>query len=298
MNARTGMNSQQKGEPSATAVLPGRRRTVPNGASGSVSSKSFLYRGLERPGYLISFMFQVHREVPTAWRLYRSEIFRHAGVLVRSNAAVVLFVSFMLGLLLGLTVHYLFTPIGAESYVAVAQSIGAFRGILEVAFAWMFAAKVGCGIVAELGSMRINDEIDAMEVMGIRSISYLASTRYIAALITTPFMYLASCATLFVGGYLINTKLLNTASEGAFHYYLFLFQNTLDFGYALLWATLLILVITLVACYYGYTAKGGPVGVGTNTAQSMLVNMVLVSVIAMMLVQLLYGNSPNAPIAN
>jgi phospholipid/cholesterol/gamma-HCH transport system permease protein len=92
--------------------------------------------------------------------------------------------------------------------------------------------------------------------------------------------------------------LLHTASQGAFVYFLFLFQNPYDLFVTTIWACALGLLITLVSSYYGYTASGGPVGVGRNTAWSMLINLVLVSITAMMFVQLFYGNDPNAPIGN
>lgn len=137
-----------------------------------------------------------------------------------------------------------------------------------------------------------------MEVMGVRSLPYLIGTRIIAGAMVMPLLWLVSLVVNFFAGYLFNAMLLNTASEGAFVYFLFLFQNTYDLIVTTLWATVLGLMIMLVAGYYGYTAKGGPVGVGRNTAQSMLVNLVLVSFTAMMLVQLFYGNDPNAPIGN
>lgn len=273
--------------------VPATRRPAPVAAPpGRFSS------AVRNTGTIVEFCVEVLRELPIAVRMYSSEIFRHAGILIRQNALVVLAMVFMFGAVLGLTAHYLYNSIGIDSYIASVNAVGAMRGILQVVFGWIIAAKVGCGIVAEVGAMRISEEIDAMEVMGVRSLPYLIGTRFIAGAMVMPLLWLVSLVVNFFAGYLFNAMLLNTASEGAFVYFLFLFQNTYDLIVTTVWATVLGLIIMLVAGYYGYTAKGGPVGVGRNTAQSMLVNLVLVSFTAMMLVQLFYGNDPNAPIGN
>lgn len=278
--------------------------TVTNGSEGSrqlaaeVLGKQIGRGGVEHAGDMVRFAGHVIRGIPEAVRLYPAEIFRHAGLLIRQNAAVILFMTFMLGALLGITAHFIFEAIGIGSYIGAAHTIGGMRGITEIVFGWIIAAKVGCGIVAEVGAMRISEEIDAMEVMGIRSVVYLASTRVGAAIVVIPAMWIMSLAVEFIGGYLFNVDLLATVSEGGFTTYLFLFQNTRDFLFALVWGSLLGFIVVLVSCYYGYRAKGGPVGVGRATAQSMLVNLVLISLVAMCLVQAFYGNSPNAPIGN
>ena len=274
----------------------GREPTTPP-TPGPVEAIS-IRRPIESVGSMVRFVAQVLRDIPTAARLYPAEIFRHAGLLIRANSAVIFFMMFMLGAVFGLASHFLFSSIGIESYIAAAHTIGGMRGITEVVFGWIIAAKVGCGIVAEVGAMRISEEIDAMEVMGIRSIPYLVSTRVIAGLIVTPFLWICSLSLNFWAAYLFNVKLLQTASAGAFQYFLFLFQNIQDFLISVSWGTFLMLMVIVIASYYGYTAKGGPVGVGRNTAQSMLVNLVLISLTALMLVQLFYGNAPNAPIGN
>lgn len=253
---------------------------------------------VESIGDMVQFVGQVLRGIPTAARLYPAEIFRHAGLVIRANAGVILFMMFMLGAVFGLASHFLFSSIGIESYIAAAHTIGGMRGITEVVFGWIIAAKIGCGIVAEVGAMRISEEIDAMEVMGIRSVPYLISSRLVAGLIVTPFLWVVSLSINFWAAYLFNAQLLQTASEGAFQYFLYLFQNTQDFMISVIWGTFLMAMIIVVAGYFGYTSKGGPVGVGRNTAMSMLVNLVLISLTALFLVQIFYGQAPNAPIGN
>ncbi|GAA5129757.1 ABC transporter permease [Haloechinothrix salitolerans] len=255
-------------------------------------------RGVDGAGRIVAFSFGVLRELPIALRLYPSEVFRHAGLLIVQNAAVVLSMVFMYGALLSIALHSIMTNVGIGSFVASPHTIGDLRGVLAAVFGWIFAAKVGCGIVAEVGAMRISDEIDAMEVMGIRSVPYLAGTRVLAVLFVLPFLWSVALAVEFAAGYLFNVVLLRSVSAGGYFDVLFLLQNMTDFVYSVSWATLFALIITLVSCYYGYYVRGGPVNVGRNTAKAMLVNLVMISLTMMVLIQLLYGNNPNTPIGN
>jgi phospholipid/cholesterol/gamma-HCH transport system permease protein len=244
----------------------------------------------EHAGELVAFALRAVKEMPVAIRLYPSEVFRQAGLLIRSNAIVVYFMLFMLGALLGITGTFLFETIGLDSYVSAINAVPMMRGVVEIVFGWILAAKYGCGIVAELGAMRISEEIDAMEVMGVRSIPYLIGTRLAAALLVLPFLFVTALGIHFIAAKLFFVDFLNTVSTGGFTYVLFLLQSPRDFMVALLWGTVVGFLVTVVACFYGYNAKGGPVGVGRSTAQAMLVNLVLISVTAMIIAQIFYAN--------
>lgn len=254
--------------------------------------------GVTSTGNLVKFGYDAFRGMPVAVRLYPSEIVRYAGLLVRQNSAVIIAVMVLMGLLLAMTAGVLFMNIGTESYVAAIHTIGTMRGVGQVVFGWIFAAKVGCGIVAELGSMRISDEIDAMEVMGVRSVPYLVSSRLLASIVVAPFIWIVSLILHWIASYVIHVNYLEVTSHGGYTTFLFLFQNMRDLMVTLLWVILMVIAVIIVACYYGYNVRGGPVEVGRNTAQAMLVNLVLISILAMMLVQLFYGNDANAPIGN
>jgi phospholipid/cholesterol/gamma-HCH transport system permease protein len=158
------------------------------------------------------------------------------------------------------------------------------------------AAKVGTGIVAELGSMRISDEIDALEVMGIPSLTFLCATKMLAAWLVLPFMYLAGIGAGFFASYLAVVQQIGEVSPGGFFLIFWMFQNPPDLLYSLIKAMSMATVIVLVGCYYGYNASGGPVGVGTATAKSMVLNIVLVHLIGMLGTQLFWGANPRAPI--
>jgi phospholipid/cholesterol/gamma-HCH transport system permease protein len=160
----------------------------------------------------------------------------------------------------------------------------------------MMSAKVGTGIVAELGSMRISDEIDALEVMGIDSVVFLCATRLLAAWIVLPFMYLAAIGAGFFASYLAVVQQIGEVSSGGFFLIFWMFQNPPDLVYSVVKAMAMATLIVLIGCYYGYHAGGGPVGVGRATAKSMVANIVGVHLVGMLGTQIFWGANPRAPI--
>jgi phospholipid/cholesterol/gamma-HCH transport system permease protein len=170
------------------------------------------------------------------------------------------------------------------------------RELIPYAFGYMMAAKVGTGIVAELGSMRISDEIDALEVMGVPPVTFLAATRLLAAWISLPFIYLVGIGVGYFASYLAVVKQIGDTSSGGYFLIFWMFQNPPDLLFSLIKGLAMATVIVLVGCYYGYTASGGPVGVGAATAKSMALNIVLVHVIGMLGTLVFWGANPRAPI--
>jgi len=163
---------------------------------------------------------------------------------------------------------------------------------------YIFAAKVGCGLVAEIGSMRISDEIDAMEVMGVNSRSYLVGTRVLATWLAMPLLFVVGLGLMYTSMYLVTVVQLGGVSQGGYSYVFWLYQNPKDFVYAMIKALSMGTVVVFVGCYYGYSARGGPVEVGQNTAKSMMLSMVLIHVVGFMATLIFWGLNPNAPIAN
>src|SRR5687767_12550887 len=224
------------------------------------------------------------------------EALRQAGILLVGSTIVIWGLVFTLGLTCGIEGAYLLRAQGAPSYAGVFSAWCGLRAIARYAFGYMLSAKVGTGIVAELGSMRISDEIDALEVMGISSITFLCATRLLAAWLVLPFVYLAGIGAGFLASYLAVVEQIGEVSSGGYSLIFWMFQNPPDLLFSLIKAMVMATVIVLVGCYYGYTASGGPVGVGTATAKSMVLNIVLVHLIGMLGTQVFWGANPRAPI--
>ena len=185
---------------------------------------------------------------------------------------------------------------GAPAYAGVFSAWCDLREMVPYMFGYIMAAKVGTGIVAELGAMRINEEIDALEVMGVRPITFLAATRLLAAWMVLPFIYIAAVGVGFFASYLAVVEQIGEVSSGGYSLIFWMFQNPPDLLFSVIKGMAMATAIVAVGCYYGYTASGGPVGVGQATAKSMILNMVLVHLIGMMGSQIFWGANPRAPI--
>jgi phospholipid/cholesterol/gamma-HCH transport system permease protein len=144
--------------------------------------------------------------------------------------------------------------------------------------------------------MRISDEIDALEVMGVDSVTFLCATRLLAAWLVLPFVYMAGVGGAFLASYLAVVQQIGVVSSGGYSLIFWEFQNPPDFLYSLIKAMFMATAIVLVGCYYGYNASGGPVGVGAATAKSMVLNIMFVTLIGMLGTQIFWGTNPRAPI--
>ncbi|HEY3759261.1 MAG TPA: ABC transporter permease, partial [Solirubrobacteraceae bacterium] len=121
-------------------------------------------------------------------------------------------------------------------------------------------------------------------------------TRLLAAWLVLPFMYLAGIGGAFLASYIAVVQQVGVVSSGGYFLIFWQFQNPPDFIFSLLKAMFMATAIVLVGCYYGYNASGGPVGVGTATAKSMVLNLILVHLIGMLGTQIFWGANPRAPI--
>jgi phospholipid/cholesterol/gamma-HCH transport system permease protein len=248
-------------------------------------------------GEIARFSGSVIRSLPDV-RKYSTEVFHQAGILILSSGLIIWVMQAVMGTVCGTEAGYTLKQIGAPIYSGVFNAYCGLREMAPYMWGYIFAAKVGCGLVAELGSMRISDEIDAMEVMGIKSRSYLVGTRILAVWIAMPFLYTVGLGVMYLTEYLTTVVSLAGVSSGGYLYIFWLYQNPLDFMYSMGKVMAMGTVITFVGCYYGFTASGGSVGVGRNTAKSMMLNMVLIHIVGVLGTQLFWGLSPNAPIAN
>ncbi|BCP14231.1 ABC transporter permease [Mycobacterium paraintracellulare] len=154
------------------------------------------------------------------------------------------------------------------------------------------SATVGAGATAQLGAMRINEEIDALEVMGIHPITYLASTRVVAAIVTVVPIFF----TALVAAYLVSRALMvgvYSQSAGAYDHYFNTFLDPMD----VVWATLQVagggIIVMLIHTYYGLTATGGPAGVGEATGRAVRASLVAAVFIVLIMSLVLYGRSGN-----
>src|SRR5205823_2457753 len=252
---------------------------------------------LDSAGEIVRFCAGVAGQVYSG-RVMRffGEALRQTGILILGSSMIIWGLVFITGLTCGIEGAYLLRAQGAPAYAGVFSAWCDLRELVPLVFGYMMAAKVGTGIVAELGSMRISDEIDALEVMGISGVTFLCATRLLAAWLVLPFIYLCSIGAGFFASYLAVVQQIGDVSGGGYTLVFWQFQNPPDLLFSLIKAMAMATMIVLVGCYYGYNASGGPVGVGTATAKSMVLNLVGVHLIGMLGTQLFWGANPRAPI--
>lgn len=254
--------------------------------------------GLYVAGEIGVFVQGTIRDFPDMLRRYVPEMFRQFGTLIISSALVLWMMMFIMGLECGIEAGYVLKQIGAPLYAGVFNAYCGLRECSVYMWSWILAAKVGCGFVAELGSMRISEEIDAMEVMGVKSKSYLVGTRISAAMLAFPFLWFTGLGMLYLGQYVMTVLYVGEVSPGGYFYIFWLYQSPYDLVVTFIKVFIESLVICGVGLYYGYNASGGPVGVGQATAKSMILNMVMISIIGALGTLIFFGIEVNAPISN
>jgi phospholipid/cholesterol/gamma-HCH transport system permease protein len=232
-------------------------------------------------------------------RVFRffGEALRQSGILIVGSTLVIWSLVFLIGLGgCGIQAAYFNQSTGTPNYAGVFAAWCNLREAVPLVFGYMLSAKVGTGIVAELGAMRISEEIDALEVMGVDSMVFLCATRLLAAWIVLPFMYISAIGVGFLASYLAIVDQLGFTSSGGYLLVFWQFQNPTDFLFSVIKGVAISTAVVLVACYYGYNASGGPVGVGRATAKSMVLNLILVNVIDAFGTQIFWGTNARAPI--
>ncbi|HEX9683684.1 MAG TPA: ABC transporter permease [Acidimicrobiales bacterium] len=251
-------------------------------------------------GRQLGFYFRILGETilrfGSVWR-YRSVIFSlvsditiGAGALIVGGGMVfVIFsMSFFTGTEVGLQGFKGLEQIGAEAFTGLVGSFANTREVTPLIAGVAFAAQVGAGFTAELGAMRISDEIDALDVMSVPAFTYLVSTRVVAAVLAIIPLYLISLFASFYATKLVTTLFFGL-SEGVYEYYFRLYLPFIDVIYSLIKAVIFAVVVALIHCYYGFYASGGPAGVGVAVGRAIRLSIIAVVVLNLVLSLIFWG---------
>jgi phospholipid/cholesterol/gamma-HCH transport system permease protein len=209
---------------------------------------------------------------------------------------VIFSMAFFTGTQVGLEGYQGLRSIGAESFVGLVSSWANTREITPLVAGVALAAQVGTSYTAEIGAARISEEIDALEVMAVRSMVYTVATRIWASIITIIPLYLAALFASFIATQAIVTKFFSL-STGTYIHYFHLFLPPIDVIYSLIKAVVFATLVTMIHCYYGYTASGGPAGVGTASGRAIRASIVTVVVMNLFLSLLMWGGHDTVQIA-
>lgn len=201
---------------------------------------------------------------------------------------VVFTMAFVVGATVGLQGYQGLQAIGAESFMGLVGSFANVREITPIIAAVALAAQVGSSFTAELGAMRISEEIDALEVMGINAFTYLICTRVVAALLALTPIYLIALFASFFATRLMCTFLFGMA-PGVYDYYFYLYLPVSDIVFSVTKVAVFAFTVIVIHCFYGFYATGGPVGVGVAAGRAIRQSIVTIVLLNLLLSYLFWG---------
>jgi phospholipid/cholesterol/gamma-HCH transport system permease protein len=258
-------------------------------------------RFLETSGHITYFIVAAVGSIGHALRYYRRELLRliaeigmgtGAMAVIGGTVAIIGFVTLSGGSLIAIQGFASLGNIGVEAFTGFFAALVNVRIAAPVVAGQALAATVGAGATAELGAMRISEEIDALEVMGINSISFLVSTRIVAGFMVIAPLYGMAIIMSFLSAQL-TTTLFYGQSNGTYEHYFRTFLRPDDVAWSFVQAIIISVIVMLNHCYYGFYASGGPVGVGQAVGRSMRASLIAIVLVVLLASLALYGTNTN-----
>ena len=236
-------------------------------------------RALNATGSVTLFMLDGLRHVFTTRRIFGRTV-RQLYVIGYQSLFVILLIGLFCGMVLGLQGYYTLVRFGSVGMLGSAVSLTLIRELGPVLTAIMLTGRAGSSMTAEIGVMRITDQIDALDVMDINSVAYLVSPRIVAALLSFPMLTAIFDVTGIFGGYLTGVCMLDI-NEGAYLYRIVSSVTMTDVAGGFLKAVVFGLLVTTVCCHQGYKAhlrrdSVGPEAVGSATTSAVVISCVLI----------------------
>jgi len=263
------------------------------------------YDALSDLGDQVQFYGKAFAGIPKVLTRYRREVFRllaevalgrGALVLVAGTLGIIVFEVLAVGSVVGLVGYQGLKQVGIQPYVGFLSAYFNTREVAPLIAANALVATVGAGFTAQLGAMRISEEIDAVEVMAIPSIPYLVSTRVIASFIAVIPLYFVGLIGTYAATQAVSIHYYGLTG-GTYDHYFNLFLPPIDVLYSFLKVLVFSVILTMICCYYGFTAKGGPAGVGVAVGRAVRLSLVIIVIADFFLSLVLWGSTTTVRIA-
>ena len=254
-------------------------------------------------GRHVTFAGKVLLSLPTAVVRYRGQVVREVvdvGFGSKSLVAgggtvgIVLAMSAVAAIMVGVETYRGLDLIGMTSLSGMLSAMANTRELAPVVASIALAAKVGTGFTARLGSMRISDEIDALDSMSVPTIPYLAGTRLVATMICIVPLYAIGLVATYIATRVV-VVYVNGGSAGTYDHFFHITLGPEDVLYSLIKAIAFAAVIVLVHCSYGYHATGGPEGVGRAAGRALRTSILAIGFLDIVLTFALWGLVPEVP---
>jgi len=242
---------------------------------------------------------------PRAIRRYWREVLRllsevsfgsGALALIGGTVGVMVGMTLFTGTIVGLQGYAALNQIGAAALTGFVSAYFNTREIAPLVAGLALSATVGAGFTAQLGSMRINEEVDALEGMGVPSLPYLVTTRILAGAIAIIPLYALGLVSSYFSSRLV-TVAFNGQSPGTYDHYFGLFLSPVDVLWSFLKVLIFSVVVILVHCFYGYRASGGPAGVGVAVGRAVRASIVMINIIDFFMSLAIWGATTTVRVA-
>ncbi|ORV27851.1 ABC transporter permease [Mycobacterium intracellulare subsp. chimaera] len=255
---------------------------------------------LRTVGQWVVFIAQTLWLLPLAVGKYRRQTLQQMSSLAWGRGSLivdggVVIVLLLLGIAVGASLAIesfaVLNILGLGALSGIVSGVGSVRVIGPLVVGIAFIAQSGCRMTAEIGSMRIAEEIDAVEVMGFRPIPFVVGTRLVGALMSVVPAYLVALVTIF---FVIDTviRVFHGQPGGTYNHYFTQFLSPLDLAYSVIKVVVFCAAAALIHCYYGYFVTGGPVGVGRASGRAVRASLVAIMVLDFILTVLMWGLQP------
>lgn len=272
-------------------------------ASRAAALGSRAVHGMAEVGRHVTFAGRVLTTLPTALVRYRKQTVKEiVDVGFGSNSliagggtvGIVLAMTAVAAIMVGVETYRGLDLIGMTSLSGMLSAMANTRELAPVVASIALAAKVGTGFTARLGSMRISDEIDALDAMSVPTVPYLAGTRVIATMVCIVPLYSIGLVATYIATRIV-VVYVNGGSAGTYDYFFHITLRPEDVLYSLVKAVVFALVIVLVHLSYGYHATGGPEGVGRAAGRALRTSILLIGFLDIVLTFSLWGLVPEVP---
>jgi phospholipid/cholesterol/gamma-HCH transport system permease protein len=256
-------------------------------------------------GDQLIFHVRALASIPRALRRYPKEVVRllsevsfgsGALAVIGGTVGVMIMLSLFTGTVVGLQGYAALNQIGTSALNGFISAYFNTREIAPLVAGLALSSTVGCGFTAQLGAMRISEEIDALEVMSVRSLPFLVTSRVIAGLVAVVPLYVIGLLTSYLGSRAV-TVYYYGQSAGTYDHYFALFLPPVDVMLSFLKVMIFAVVVILIHCYYGYKASGGPAGVGLAVGKAVRLAIIAVNVVDFFLSLALWGATTTVRVA-
>ena len=250
-----------------------------------------------RLGHMLVFFIRAVAAVPIVLRHYRTEFARLLSDIAWGNgslvvgggtAGVALVLGITVGALVGIEGYNFLNLLGLGPATGIISSLVNTRELAPIAASLAFATQGGCRFTAQLGSMRIAEEIDALDSLAIRPIPYLVTTRLMASVVAVIPLYVLCLAVSYLTTQIV-VEVISGGSNGAYLHYFTLMLSGTDVLYSLLKAVVFVWIASTIQCYYGFYASGGPEGVGIAAGHAMRAAITVTIVVNMLMTMALWS---------